>query len=219
MSINESQLLRDLCNLAVGAYLGKMTLRARDAEIGGLIDKALQSAYAEGRSDESEQRLTFDEENEFREWMKACSMSAEGSSMATARNAWFARSMLAAQKGRGEAMSPDTDIELPEPFDRIMVLEGNMLEAEDREVPVFTADQLRTAVLAEREKAHAAWRPFALTLEHALNRGDDPSMLLDENSPLRDELRQLIAASNGRFDSAAEKDATSPRESGGEGRE
>lgn len=37
------------------------------------------------------------------------------------------------------------------------------------------------------------WRPLGLTLEAALNRGDDPALLLDENSPLRGELRRLLA--------------------------
>lgn len=40
----------------------------------------------------------------------------------------------------------------------------------------------------------ADWRPFGLTVEHALNRGDDARLLFDENSPLRDELRRLLAA-------------------------
>jgi len=42
--------------------------------------------------------------------------------------------------------------------------------------------------------ASVAWMPFALTLNSALERGDDPAMLMDENSPLRDELRRLISA-------------------------
>jgi hypothetical protein len=37
------------------------------------------------------------------------------------------------------------------------------------------------------------WRPFGLTLNAALERGDDPALLMDENSPLRDELRRLLA--------------------------
>lgn len=38
------------------------------------------------------------------------------------------------------------------------------------------------------------WRPFGLTVEHALNRGDDPALLFDENSPVRGELRRLLAS-------------------------
>jgi hypothetical protein len=37
------------------------------------------------------------------------------------------------------------------------------------------------------------WMPFALTVAAGLDRGDDARMLFDENSPLRDELRRLIA--------------------------
>jgi hypothetical protein len=42
-------------------------------------------------------------------------------------------------------------------------------------------------------EAAMEWRPFGLTAEAALNRGDDPAMLFDENSPIRDELRRLLA--------------------------
>lgn len=37
------------------------------------------------------------------------------------------------------------------------------------------------------------WGPFGLTVEAALNRGDSPALLFDENSPIRDELRRLLA--------------------------
>jgi len=48
------------------------------------------------------------------------------------------------------------------------------------------------AALSEQPAADP-WRPLGLTLEAALNRGDDPALLMDENSPLRDELRRLLA--------------------------
>ena len=48
------------------------------------------------------------------------------------------------------------------------------------------------AALSE-QPAVDPWRPLGLTLEAALNRGDDPALLMDENSPLRDELRRLLA--------------------------
>lgn len=63
-----------------------------------ILDRLMTHAYAEGRADqlaEAPHAIVIDEEHEFREWMKACSMSAEGSSMATARNAWFARALMA----------------------------------------------------------------------------------------------------------------------------
>jgi hypothetical protein len=48
---------------------------------------------------------------------------------------------------------------------------------------------------AERQAPPTGWRAFGLSIEHALNRGEDPALLFDENSPIRDELRRLLAAS------------------------
>jgi len=40
----------------------------------------------------------------------------------------------------------------------------------------------------------ADWRHFGLTVAAALDRGDDPALLFDGNSPIRDEIRRLLAA-------------------------
>lgn len=44
-----------LANLAVGAYLGKMTLRDRDAAMDASLNDLQTAAYAEGRKDEREE--------------------------------------------------------------------------------------------------------------------------------------------------------------------
>jgi hypothetical protein len=58
---------------------------------------------------------------------------------------------------------------------------------------MFLAYQWGRAAVPEALPA-ATWRPFGLTLEYALNRGENPALLMDENSPLRDELRRLLAS-------------------------
>lgn len=45
----------------------------------------------------------------------------------------------------------------------------------------------------QAQSDHADWMPFALTLSAALDRGEPAALLMDENSPLRGELRRLIA--------------------------
>lgn len=66
-------------------------------------------------------------------------------------------------------------------------------------------DLVDRAALAERtqQEARDPWRPFGLTLNTALERGDDPALLMDENSPLRDELRRLLARPSSAADCTA----------------
>jgi hypothetical protein len=55
-------------------------------------------------------------------------------------------------------------------------------------------DRYGYAHLSSCERPETAdWRPFGLTVQAALDRGDDPALLFDENSPIRDELRRLLA--------------------------
>jgi len=55
-------------------------------------------------------------------------------------------------------MTTPDDIALPEPYDILAEIHGDELAAEEVEVPVFTADQLRTAVLEDRKRMYGRFR-------------------------------------------------------------
>lgn len=78
----------------------------------------------------------------------------------------------------------------------LFAMQRRLVRATGAESPLakFALDQLDAALAAPSAEpvAYPNWMPFALTLEAALSRGEDPSLLVDENSPLRDELRRLI---------------------------
>jgi len=60
-------------------------------------------------------------------------------------------------------MTTPDDIALPEPYDILAEIHGDELAAEEVEVPVFTADQLRTAVLEDRKRREAVKKDFCNT--------------------------------------------------------
>lgn len=59
---------------------------------------------------------------------------------------------------------------------------------DEEPIPLYASPPTAEPVAGEPN-----WRPFGLTVEHALNRGDDAALLFDENSPIRGELRRLLA--------------------------
>lgn len=54
--MSDKEVCRELCNLAVGAYLGKLhgCLKERDEKMLEILNRIQAAAYAEGRKDQAE---------------------------------------------------------------------------------------------------------------------------------------------------------------------
>lgn len=87
------------------------------------------------------------------------------------------------------AQQPEGDIVITKD-DRGQIVAVTRQDAEGRILSVI-AESAQDAPAQQPEAAD--WLPLGLTVESALNRGDDPALLFDENSPIRGELRRLLA--------------------------